>query len=155
MEDRLFKGGLLRHDFAMNFINMEHLGEEMYNKYKIMEEEMRYREEDLGQGFVGRVDDRRQWTGSMKMEEQDSRIPVELEDYAEWHDVYDDNKSVDGCEIIVGEESEEISSVNQESDDQDESTSDAESDDWAIEVSSYELPAKFSFKYRTFLIFPN
>ena len=125
-------------------MHMEHLGEEM-----------RYREEDLGQGFVGRVDDRRQRTGSMKMEEQDSRIPVELEDYAEWHDVYDDNKSVDGCEIIVEEESEEISSVNQECDEQDESTSDAESVDWAIEVSSYDLPAKFSFKYCTFLIFSN
>ena len=136
MDDKLIRGGLVRCDFAMNYIKKEHLGEDTLRVYSSKEKKLRDWEENLGEGFVGMVVEGKLRTGQQKVEEIEE--PYDSRAHKEFFSIYSDEEEVD--RMMDKEEIE----VNQ--DDVEEETLSDESDDWAVEVDCYDLPAKFGFK---------
>ena len=143
---QLIKGGIVRCDFAMNHVNFEHLDKNLLNAYHSKEENLRKWEEDLGEGYFGRIPDGQQRLKSYKEMEIDTR-PEESELWDDYHD-YDMSEDEDLERLGEGGIYEDVDNTNsmvkQES--AVEKSTDEE-EGWASEEDIYDLPPKFFFRF--------
>ena len=139
VDDKLISGGLVRCDFAMNYLKKEHLDEEILQVYSSKEEKLRDWEENLGEEFVGMVVEGNLRTGQQKVEEINTvKISQAEEELANLFDIYYDDEEGGQLGNLKNEEVGEVNPHENQGD---------ESEDWANDVDNYELPAKFGFKY--------
>jgi len=150
VQDMRLVTGLMRCDFAMNYINVESLEKDMIIKYRQMEAKLRSWNENLGEGYIVNMCNLNTRESTQRVEEYDNLnaalVSGDRSD-SDWLVGGIDSETTETCksdlEISSNMTEEEnavnsIGEINEESD---------QSDEWTIEDNSFDLPAKMSFRH--------
>jgi len=141
VKDMVITSGIVRCDFAMNLFNLEHLDENIFDIYLSKENMLRKWEDDVGEGYVGRILEGHQRSKSFREMEVDTR-PEEPELWEEYN-----NDNIFEKELEEEEIYENFDKLLIENTDSGLGNPMDEEEDWACEENMYDLPPKFFFRH--------
>merc|ERR1719233_1257185 len=144
VKDMLIMSGIVRCDFAMNLFNLERLDENIFDVYLSKENMLRKWEDDVGDGYLGRILEGQHRSKSFKEVEIDTR-PEEPELWDEYNNdyIYDDENEEELEKDEVYKNADKLLIVNPGSG----LDNPSDEEDWASEEDLYDLPPKFFFRH--------
>merc|ERR1719233_2633967 len=144
VQDILIKTGIVRCDFALNYLSMESLEEETALMYFNKEKMLRSWVEDLGERYQIRIEQRDERQNRRKEECDIDAVVTTTTPELQYWSIYSSSEDSDPS----GHETEESSTdgSRKELEDTIEIRSN-DSDDWDYDGNSFDLPSKFQFRH--------